>query len=129
MNGLLKKQYLLTGYLEYLMDLLNEQSSDKKLIDIITTRDPQQRGCQLSVTFSIPLEEIHQQIEKMGVLVMESYFSFQLHLIIMHSLQFQCDIRLPSVMRLAPVPLYNSFNDVHRFFTILKRLLEKNMSC
>lgn len=108
MDGLLKKQYLLTGYLEYLMDLLNEQSSDKKLIDIITTRDPQQRGCQLSVTFSIPLEEIHQQIEKMGVL---------------------CDIRLPSVMRLAPVPLYNSFNDVHRFFTILKRLLEKNMSC
>jgi len=103
---LLEKQYLLTGYLEYLMDRLNIEegsgSNNKKLLDIITLRDPQQRGCQLSVTFSIPLEHIHQRIEKMGVL---------------------CDIRLPSVMRLAPVPLYNSFNDVYRFYKILEKLI------
>jgi len=106
-DRLLEKQYLLTGYLEYLLDGLNREEEEtdgkkEKLVDIITLRDPQQRGCQLSVTFSIPLEHVHQRIEKMGVL---------------------CDIRLPSVMRLAPVPSYNSFNDVYRFYSILKQLI------
>lgn len=107
-DRLLAKQYLLTGYLEYLLDHFNSEelkSNDTKLMDIITLRDPQQRGCQLSVTFSIPLEHIHQRIEKMGIL---------------------CDIRLPSVMRLAPVPSYNSFNDVYRFYNILKQLITNN---
>jgi len=65
------------------MDRLNIEegsgSNNKKLLDIITLRDPQQRGCQLSVTFSIPLEHIHQRIEKMGVLVISAIL-----------LQFKC---------------------------------------
>lgn len=36
----------------------------------------------------------------------------------------QCDMREPNVLRVAPVPLYNSFTDVHRFITVLGEALE-----
>ena len=64
---LVAKQYLLTGYLEYLIDLINETTGVE--IDIITPRDPQQRGNQLSITSSMPLKNIHKQLEKRGVVV------------------------------------------------------------
>jgi kynureninase len=64
------KQYLLTGYLEHLMDVINDTSGVENLINIITPRDPQQRGTQLSIIFSIPLKNVHEQLEKRGVVVM-----------------------------------------------------------
>ena len=44
--------------------------------------------------FSGSITEIHRQLEKRGVI---------------------CDKREPNVLRFAPVPLYNTFHDVHRF--------------
>ena len=73
MDRLLAKQYLLTGYLEYLMDHL-ESDDGKKLIDIITPRDPRQRGTQLSVMFPFSVKEIHDKLEKRGVVVMREAF-------------------------------------------------------
>ena len=43
-------------------------------------------------------------------------------------LLIQCDIRLPSVMRLAPVPTYTSFTDVYRFYTILKQVIHEEFN-
>ncbi|EFX89028.1 hypothetical protein DAPPUDRAFT_310889 [Daphnia pulex] len=105
MDRLLAKQYLLTGYLEYLMDHLDPdagETGDEKFVEIITPRDPRQRGTQLSVMFPFSVKEIHEKLEKRGVV---------------------CDVRLPSVMRLAPTASYNTFTDVYRFFTVLKQVM------
>ncbi len=73
MDRLLAKQYLLTGYLEHLMDSL-ESDDGKKLIEIITPRNPQQRGTQLSVMFPFSVKDIHDKLEKRGVVVITTVF-------------------------------------------------------
>lgn len=90
---------LLTGYLEYL--LLNDDCPDWK---IITPEDPNQRGSQLSI-----------RIQRGGKLLFDYLTA---HGVI-------CDWREPDVIRVAPVPLYNSFTEVftfarifHEFFTL-----------
>jgi kynureninase len=70
MDRLLAKQYLLTGYLEYLMDHLDcTETEGQKFVEIITPRDPRQRGTQLSVMFPFSVKEIHEKLEKRGVVV------------------------------------------------------------
>uniref|UniRef100_A0A8C4EIE2 Kynureninase n=1 Tax=Dicentrarchus labrax TaxID=13489 RepID=A0A8C4EIE2_DICLA len=104
-EALRRKSLLLTGYLEYLSrHYFSEDPAqpDKPYVRIITPSDPQQRGCQLSLCFSIHIKKVFQELEKRGV---------------------ACDMREPSVLRIAPVPLYNSFNDVHRFIQTLRTAL------
>ncbi|KAM8904994.1 kynureninase isoform 2-T2 [Spinachia spinachia] len=101
MQALRRKSLLLTGYLEYLIQLqFSEQPGGTHTphVRIITPSDPRQRGCQLSLCFSVNVSGIHQELEKRGV---------------------ACDMREPSVLRVAPVPLYNSFADVHGFVQAL----------
>jgi len=98
MKQLCKKSFLLTGYLEF---LLKEEL--KELVEIIT---PQQwRGCQLSVRFKMEIEKVYERLNATGV---------------------RCDLRKPSVMRLAPAPLYNSFKDVYNFVKILNEIILKD---
>ena len=89
-----KKSLLLTGYLEFLLQQLNNVQ-----FDIITPSDPQQRGAQLSLYFKRDAKAIHQKLTENGVIV---------------------DYREPGVIRVAPAPLYNSFKEVYRFYEILK---------
>ncbi|KAM7375085.1 hypothetical protein PAMA_014258 [Pampus argenteus] len=101
MQALRRKSLLLTGYLEYLIQHIYQEDPShprRSLVRIITPSDPQQRGCQLSLAFSVPIRKVFQELEKRGV---------------------ACDMREPSVLRIAPVPLYNSFSDVHRFIETL----------
>lgn len=98
MDRLRKKSILLTGYLEA---LLRTELSDH--VDIFTPADPHQRGCQLSLSFKVSVEEIHAALQAEGVV---------------------CDVRKPNVMRVAPAPLYNSFSDVFEFVNILKSTLQ-----
>ncbi|XP_073688083.1 kynureninase-like [Garra rufa] len=101
MKDLRRKSVLLTGYLEYLIRhyyTKDPSDPDKPSIHIITPSDPEQRGCQLSLSFSLPIRAVFQELEKRGI---------------------ACDMREPNVLRVAPVPLYNSFTDVHRFITAL----------
>lgn len=96
------KSVLLTGYLEYL--LKREFSKDSihrtqdVYLEIATPSDPKQRGAQLSLMFSVPMAGIHSQMMKRGVV---------------------CDERQPNVIRVAPAPIYNSFEDVWRFTKVL----------
>ncbi|KAI1300223.1 Kynureninase [Halotydeus destructor] len=114
MEEISRKQFLLTGYLEYLIKShfakshSNESGvissySNKPTVEIITPSDPTKRGSQLSLMFSVPVKRVQLELEKRGVVF---------------------DIRHPNVMRIAPVPLYNSFADVYNFVTILSQTFE-----
>lgn len=100
MENLLKKSKRLTGYLFF---ILNEINTDKKIFEIITPLNEEERGCQVSVLFLKKGKEIFDALKKHGVL---------------------SDWREPDVIRFSPVPLYNSFEDVYQFGQILKHLTE-----
>ena len=100
MDALVAKAEKLTGYLEFIVDDINT-SLDKKL-EIITPRDKKQRGCQLSIVAHGRGKELFNKLSEAGII---------------------SDWREPNVIRCAPVPLYNSFEDVFRFGKILKSLL------
>lgn len=70
MERLLAKQYLITGYLEFLIDnLVSQSGKGTRAVEMITPRDPRQRGTQLSLIFPFPLKEVHERLEKRGVVV------------------------------------------------------------
>ena len=89
MAALIEKSHKLTGYLESLIDDIADER-----ISVITPRDPNQRGCQLSIRVKNGDKSLHQRLVSRGVFA---------------------DWREPDVIRVAPVPLYNSFADVFKF--------------
>lgn len=97
MDTLVEKSRKLTSYLESLIDELGDER-----ISIITPRDENQRGCQLSIRVKNADRSLHERIVERGV---------------------YADWREPDVIRVAPVPLYNSFSEVHRFSEILRECL------
>ncbi|MGB0521999.1 MAG: kynureninase [Flammeovirgaceae bacterium] len=101
MEALVNKSRKLTGFLEYLIQELN-QEQDQVRIQIITPKQVEERGCQLSLVLSHRAKEIHQAITKQGVVA---------------------DWREPDVIRVAPVPLYNSFVDVYGLYEALKTVI------
>jgi kynureninase len=100
MDALVKKTEKLTGYLEFVIDEINKNLDQK--LEIITPRDKDQRGCQLSIVAHGRGKDLFNKLTDGGVI---------------------SDWREPNVIRCAPVPLYNSFEDVFRFGEILKSAL------
>jgi kynureninase len=94
MPALREKSERLTAYMEF---LLNEITNLPFVI--ITPNHPKQRGCQLSLLFLEKGREVFDKLTEEGVVA---------------------DWREPDVIRVAPVPLYNSFEDVYRFYEILR---------
>lgn len=90
-----EKSVLLTGYMEY---LINEKNKERDFIEIITPANPDMRGCQLSLRAKENGKVTYDRMIK------ECVF---------------CDWREPDVIRVAPVPLYNTFEDVYCFVEIL----------
>ncbi len=90
MAELRRKSVRLTGFLA---DLLKKH---REIVEIITPE--QDRGCQLSLRFLKDPRRWHQDLEEQGMI---------------------CDFREPDIVRVAPVPLYNSFEDVARFAEVL----------
>ena len=68
MDRILQKQFLLTGFLEYLL-LKNFGDDDSTKIEILTPKDFRWRGCQLSLVFNIEVGKVHKQLEEQGVVV------------------------------------------------------------
>ena len=99
MAPLREKSERLTGYLEW---LLGRELADA--IEILTPPEPARRGCQLSlrVTADGAGRAVFERVEASGV---------------------TCDWREPDVIRVAPVPLYNRYDEVWRFVEILRASL------
>jgi len=97
MDALRKKSIKLTGYFEF---LINEIKNDK--IKIITPSNPDERGCQLSIQVKDADKSLHQKLTDAHIIT---------------------DWREPDVIRCAPVPLYNTFQDVYRMVEKLKPIL------
>jgi kynureninase len=87
------KSIKLTGYLEFLLTDIGS-----KKFTIITSPNPAERGCQLSILAHEHPKELLKELEGAAV---------------------KCDFREPNVIRVAPTPLYNTFYEVWRFARIL----------
>ena len=101
-DRLRKKSIKLTSYLHYLLETTEHIKSN---IKIITPVNPEERGCQLSLFLPNHGKEIFEFLIENGVVL---------------------DWREPNVIRVAPTPLYNSFQEVFNFSNILMRAFRKN---
>ncbi|HSJ68485.1 MAG TPA: kynureninase [Anditalea sp.] len=99
MENLRKKSELLTSYLEFLVRKINSG-----VLEIITPKNPKERGCQLSLLVHKGGKDVFDEFYKNGIVG---------------------DWRHPNVIRVAPTPLYNSFMDVYKFAKILEQALQK----
>lgn len=99
MDALREKSKKLTGFFEF---LIAEMGSE--YIKIITPKNPEERGCQLSIQVKNADKSLHQKLTEHHVIT---------------------DWREPDVIRCAPVPMYTSFEDVFQMVSILKELLNK----
>ena len=100
-DELRKKSVALTGFLEF---LLRELNKDDETVQIITPSNPGERGSQLSLFITNGNKEVFNAIHRRGVIA---------------------DWREPNVIRIAPAPLYNTFEEVFQFVEILKEELLK----
>ena len=97
------KRKLLSDYLLFIIDDCNSQSGEK-IIEVITPGEEDVKGCQVSMLMSKKGKTIFDELTRQGVIA---------------------DWREPNVIRVAPVPLYNSFEDIWRFGNIISSILEK----
>ncbi len=97
MSTLRAKSELLTSYLEFLLS--SSQLQNK--IKVLTPKDPAQRGCQISIRVAkqYPVMSVMNLLDKKGII---------------------CDEREPDVIRIAPTPLYNRFEEVYFTVSALK---------
>ncbi len=99
MAALREKSIAMTGYLEYILQPLVHQGH----FTIITPQEPDQRGAQLSLFFEeAVMEEVFNKLTRRGII---------------------CDDRKPNVIRVAPAPLYNTFEEVWEFVVVLREVL------
>jgi len=103
-DNLRAKSLLLTGFLEYLIDEANKENDLG--FKIITPRNSTERGCQLSLMTGANGKQLFEKLTQKGVIA---------------------DWREPNeafgmggVIRVAPTPLYNTFEEVFKFVEILK---------
>lgn len=93
-----KKSVHMTGYLEYLL-----QEADSKNLRIITPTNPEERGCQLSIQIKGADNRMAKTLLENGIIT---------------------DWREPDVIRLAPVPLYTSYQEVYTLVEKLKQIVK-----
>jgi kynureninase len=99
-DELLAKSKKLTGYALFILEQINK-ASGKEVVKVITPSDEEERGCQISMLMMQNGKEVFDTLKQNGVIA---------------------DWREPNVIRIAPTPLYNTFEDVYLFGKILQSL-------
>jgi kynureninase len=106
MEKLVQKSKELTGYLEFIINEINSKVTGNGLqLKIITPMGQNERGCQLSLIVKEKGKKIFDYLVKKGVIA---------------------DWREPDVIRVAPVPLYNSFEDVFLLGEMMEKAIKEN---
>lgn len=103
------KRKMLTAYLHFILNNINQrqniqQKNNKEIIEVITPVNEEECGCQVSMLMHRSGKEIFEALSETGVFA---------------------DWREPNVIRVAPVPLYNSFQDIWQFGSIVERILDR----
>ncbi|MCY7310865.1 MAG: kynureninase [Chitinophagaceae bacterium] len=101
MERLHEKRKLLAGYLHFVLNDINSRQKER-VLQIITSSNEADRGCQVSILMCKNGKQIFDELIKQGLIA---------------------DWREPNVIRVAPVPLYNSFEDVWRFCSLVNQLI------
>jgi kynureninase len=96
-----EKGKLLSNYLLFLLEEINKDVREK-CIEILTPQNEPDKGCQVSMLMLKEGKKVFDDLGKHGVFA---------------------DWREPDVIRVAPVPLYNSFEEVWRFGEIVQKVL------
>lgn len=99
-KNILEKSKKLSAFLFFILHDINK-NSPRKIIEIITPENENEHGCQVSILMLEKGKEIFDSLIENSVIV---------------------DWREPNIIRLAPVPLYNTFEDIYRFGEIIKKM-------
>ncbi|GAB5416933.1 MAG: kynureninase [Crocinitomicaceae bacterium] len=97
------KRDVMTAFLEFVIDDISERNKDRCTFEIVTPRDPKKRGAQLSILAHGQGKALFDTLTEQGVIA---------------------DWREPNVIRIAPAPLYNSFEDCYRFGQCLEAAIQ-----
>lgn len=103
MENIGKKRDILTAFLEFIIQDISDRNKDKCEFEIITPKSKENRGAQLSVLAHGKGKKMFDKLTEQGVIA---------------------DWREPNVIRIAPAPLYNSFEDCWYFGEILEKALD-----
>ncbi len=102
MEALRAKSIQLTGFLEQCIQSIESEFAHETLFTIVTPQDPRQRGAQISLRIHRNAETVRAALQQGGVMT---------------------DFRPPDFIRVAPTPLYNTFDECFRFAKILRDAL------
>jgi len=105
MDVLIEKRIKLTNYLEELIQDISLRHSATCQLEIITPKETARRGAQLSILVHGKGKVVFDKLAAQGVIA---------------------DWREPNVIRIAPTPLYNSFQDIYHFVNFLDKALGSN---
>jgi kynureninase len=98
-----EKRDLMTAYMEFVIDAISEKNKERCTFELITPRDKTKRGAQLSIMAKGQGKALFDALSAEGVVA---------------------DWREPNVIRIAPAPLYNSYEDCYWFGQLLEKAIQ-----
>lgn len=98
-----EKRDQITAFLEHVIEDVAQKVSDKCQLEIITPKNIKKRGAQLSIVAHGQGRSLFDALTELGVVA---------------------DWREPNVIRIAPAPLYNSYEDCYRFGKYLEKAIQ-----